>query len=210
MNVTLNGCGSSEMIDILVNGEVLVEKYWFVNSGHLDEQSFSIPVRMLRAGTYNRLVIRLNKESRESYWLPDLIIFYSVVTNDIWIDTNNSEKYIELKTSEDYRNGRPYKIFSTPERSRAHFMIHLPDKKPAQEVTLTLNHCKTTCGGSIDILVNGKEHLMNYDGAWWKDFQEQTFPIPEKILKTGVNVLTVRLNEGSRGVYWLSDVKIQY
>jgi hypothetical protein len=100
-------------------------------------------------------------------------------------------------------------MFLYPGGSVVIVSVNIPEVELKREVKLTLNHCKTNCNGVIDILVNDSELVRGYTGTRWDNFGEQTFAIPLDMFRCGANTVTIRLNEGSRGVYWLSDLKIE-
>ncbi|XP_061168725.1 uncharacterized protein LOC133177870 [Saccostrea echinata] len=135
------------------------------------------------------------------------------VNETVLIDTNDATsdviQYVMTETSDHYRNGRPYKILFYPGKSTAIIQINLPGDQLVRDMVLTLNHCRTNCHGVIDIFLNDSVLVKGYSDARWDNFGEQTFNVPVYLLKKGTNELTIRLNKTSRGVYWLSDIKIE-
>ncbi|XP_048732303.1 uncharacterized protein LOC125649111 isoform X2 [Ostrea edulis] len=152
----------------------------------------------------------IHRKCRRNLCVRDLAVDVSHV---VWIDTNDVNidfiQYVGVETTDRYREGRPYKMFLYPGGSTAILSINMPNIKLAREVKVTLNHCKTNCNGVIDVLVNDSELVRGYTGTRWDNFGEQTFNIPLDMLTPGTNMVTIRLNEESRGVYWLSDLKIE-
>ncbi|XP_062599351.1 uncharacterized protein LOC134260834 [Saccostrea cucullata] len=135
------------------------------------------------------------------------------VNETVLIDTNNVTsdviQYVMTETTDQYRKGRPYKLLFYPDKSAAIIKINLPGNQLVKDMVLTLNHCRTNCDGVIDIFVNDSVLVMGYSDARWDNFGEDTFNVPVDLLKQGANELIIRLNKTSRGVYWLSDLKIE-
>ena len=128
----------------------------------------------------------------------------------IEIDTNTESPYIsysDVDTTDHYRKGTPYKLFHKPGKSAATITFTIENQNIAS-VSLTLNHCRTSCHAKIDILVNKKPFLQGYQEARWEDFGIQTFSLPCDLLKSGENKIIVVLNSRSEGVYWLSDLRL--
>jgi hypothetical protein len=113
-----------------------------------------------------------------------------------------------METTDYYRKWRPYKLFTKPGKSAAILTMDV-NIKLVRELKITLNHCKTNCNGVVDIYVNDAEFMPGYTGIRWDNFGEQTFTIPRRLLKPGANTVKIILNRYSKGVYWLSDVKVE-
>ncbi|XP_063425598.1 uncharacterized protein LOC134709359 [Mytilus trossulus] len=133
-------------------------------------------------------------------------VVYTFDTNN---DYPNALGYIDVETTNTYRQGRPYKLFGTPGKSSAVFTLDLPKVCRVLKLEMTLNHCRTNCNGTIDIKINGRFFREGYSYARWDEFGEQTFQIPLNLLTDGENTFAIILTKESRGVYWLSDIQFQ-
>ncbi|OPL21076.1 hypothetical protein AM593_09817, partial [Mytilus galloprovincialis] len=122
-------------------------------------------------------------------------------------DHSKSFEYTAIQTTDHYRRGQPYKVFGTPGVSSAILTLKIPSNCRVLKLDMTLNHCKTSGNGIIDIMINGRIFRDGYSEADRDNFAEQTFDIPVHLLKNENNTITIVLNDESKGVYWLSDIK---
>lgn len=109
-----------------------------------------------------------------------------------------------------YRGGDSYLLFKKPGASSVTLQFMLP---PAYRnvsggiLVLTLNHCRTSGNGIIDMSLNGQSFMAGYRDAPFWGFGLQDFQLPYSRLNVnGINTFTVTLSGSSPGVYWLSDV----
>ena len=117
-----------------------------------------------------------------------------------------------------YRRGRPYQILSSPGTSFISFKLDVSLQR-LSDVTIALNHCRTSADGVVVLTVNGKDALKNDAGTFeewvimapkW-NFGLETFSISPRLLEEGKrNEIRVTLKYDSPGVYWLSDAKIEF
>jgi hypothetical protein len=79
---------------------------------------------------------------------------------------------------------------------------------------ISLNHCRTTGNGVIDMSLNDKPYRLEYKDAPIWGFGVQIFEIPFTSLRRGaLNVFRIDLHApdlGSYGYYWLSDATLSF
>ncbi len=115
--------------------------------------------------------------------------------------------YHDVATTDYYRRERPYRIFRIPGVSAVTITFGLSGAENVSKVILSLNHCRTTADGVVDIAVNGVPVLPNLM-APRDNFGTESFNLDSTLFNSDSNVLTIQLGSGSPGVYWLSDAII--
>ena len=137
---------------------------------------------------------------------------FVLVEYDFSTDTRATFQAVD--TTDHYRKGKPYKLFTAPGASKVTIPFALNRDVPhgyryddMESIDIVLNHCRTTSNAIVDVGINGTEILSAYSQAPNGNFGEQTFNYPIHNFQRGENNLEIKLNSGSPAVYWLSDVK---
>ncbi|KAH9487357.1 hypothetical protein JR316_0001431 [Psilocybe cubensis] len=114
--------------------------------------------------------------------------------------------YQNVYATDYYRKGRPYIVFPYPKWSSCTVIFNVQEEK---DYILTLKHCMTTSAALVDIDLN--DHIL--ERTWGLSQDSKDFLVDEDIflpaahVKTNEpNVLTIKLADDSKAVYWLSDV----
>ena len=128
-------------------------------------------------------------------------------------DFNNDYENVEfthVMTTDCYRRGRPYKLFSFRGTSQVRITFDLPenDKKPTRlHLTLT----EGCWSGMMDIFLNDTLWIEKHQMSARSNFQasEITLEVNRERLRPKNNSITMKLREDARMVYWLSDAVIE-
>jgi len=130
-------------------------------------------------------------------------------------DKNQIELH-NVETTDYYRKGNSYKILNNPGSSVVIFNLNISVERLAS-LTISLNHCRTMSDAIVCMTVNGRPAEQRDDGTFTEkvimapryDFGWESFPVGLKLLKEGLNKITLCLDSSSPGVYWLSDATIE-
>ena len=128
-------------------------------------------------------------------------------------DFNNryeNVKFTNVITTDHYRRGRPYKLFSFTGTSQVRITFDLPKsvKKPTHlHLTLT----EGCWSGMMDIFLNGTLWIEKHQIARTSNFStsEITLEVDRERLRPKNNSITMKLREDATMVYWLSDAIIE-
>ncbi|MGN4816386.1 hypothetical protein ACTFRO_23760 [Bacillus cereus group sp. MYBK163-2] len=121
-------------------------------------------------------------------------------------------KFEHSTVTDEYRKGDSYICFDQPNCSKVTIDFMIPINNYGTDdgkLILSLNHCRTSGNGIIDMTLNGKDYSLNYKEAPRGDFGIQNFEIPYTLLKLKeVNTFEIKLK--SFGPYWLSDIGFKF
>ena len=122
-------------------------------------------------------------------------------------ESYSNVSFKQVETIDFYRKKHPYKLFGHPGKSQVSISFEMPDAKYLSRVILCLNHCRTTANGIVNMTLNGKEFMTNYQ-APRDNFGSERFDLDLEHLNPYSNVLMIQLDSTSPGVYWLSNATI--
>lgn len=128
-------------------------------------------------------------------------------------DFNNDYDNVEftrVMTTDCYRIGRPYKLFSYTGESQVKITFDLPEnvKKPTH---LHLTVTEGCWGGTIDIFLNNTLWIEKLRSVG-PNFQTREITLElnrERGLRPQNNTITMKLREDAAFVHWLSDAVIE-
>lgn len=116
-------------------------------------------------------------------------------------------RYTSVDETDYYRKGNPYKILRSPGKSKVDLRFMITSLGMMKASVLTLNHCRTTADGVVNLVVNGATTRQILAPRY--DFGFEAFTVEKQKLVDGQNVISLVLDATSPGVYWLSDAKVQ-
>ena len=127
-------------------------------------------------------------------------------------DFNNdyeNVEFIHVMTTDQYRPGRPYKLFTFNGRSQMRITFDLPEnvKKPTR---LHLTVTEGCWSGMMDIFLNDTLWIERHQnvGPSWQTHQI-ALEVNRERLRPKNNSITMKLREDATMVYWLSDAMIE-
>ena len=132
-------------------------------------------------------------------------IIHSFDFNDYY----QNVKFINVITTDHYRRGRPYKLFSFRGTSQMRITFDLPKnvKKPTH---LHLSLTEGCWSGMMDIFLNGTLWIEKHQIPRTSNFRtdEITLEVNRERLRPKNNSITMKLREDAEMGYWLSDAVI--
>jgi len=221
----LNHCRTTAdgIVNMTLNGRSYRSQYTDAPRYNFGVQTFSIPYSLLNMEEPNIFEIELNPNSRGYYWLSDISFSFEnqrqclKYAESYHIDRNiTGATYHNVDVTDDYRKGNPYLLFNKQSSSCT---IEIFTPKSFYELskgmlTISLNHCRTSGNGIINMTINGKTYRSRYADAPQSNFGIQNFEIPFSSLNLDgqPNKFEISLytSESKYGYYWLSDVQLGF
>ncbi|XP_072016976.1 uncharacterized protein [Amphiura filiformis] len=118
----------------------------------------------------------------------------------------NNVAYQDVSITNTYRKARPYRLLNQPGRSTVSMSFPVPIADNVKRIVLDLNHCSTSGGGIVNVVVNGTIVIPNYLAPRYDFVTERLYLAVDNFIPES-NTLTIQLtNKG--GYYWLSDADI--
>ena len=173
-----------------------------INCPYIRQEHVRMLINSLKCRVEQTTIYKLNQETK---------LLHGIVNTANYCG-NNPVDFHQVRTTDYYRKGNPYKILRVPGESAIILRFQLVLKK-LFSVTISLNHCRTTADGVVNMTVNGRPAEKTNDGEFVKkvimaprfDLGWESFPLCLDLLNDGDNTVTICLDYGSPGVYWLSD-----
>ena len=217
-NLSHSGSMPGVAVNLYVNEKLLKENCEVSRSN-----SHGIPSKFLKKGE-NWFKIWLNTgvyflwkiTITYTYMHPDDITYMG--ENDTTTTVLKSFDFRQLESgaifksitiSDSDRPEKKYAEFSEPGESSIVMNFDVSDYKSICRIKLTLNHCRASEDGVVDIFVNDFPLRVMYSLTPRDIFEEETFIIGKRFFKSGSNTATIFLAAESQGSYWLSHAVLE-